>query len=129
LEHPKSSKTKDMDRILTSPNSEDYVTWNVFRALGRRPVDGWWPELCGLAGAAEIADDPPSVELWRLVLSPRSYEAASRERMARSDNDEWRKRAQIADPVEGRTEVGVTLTGRDYCVFVEAKLSSDISWR
>ena len=33
LAHPKASKREDLERILRSPRSEDWVTWNVLRAI------------------------------------------------------------------------------------------------
>lgn len=47
--------------------------------------------------------------------------------MASSNNAEWRKRADNPKPVEGPTEVDAVFEGTDYLVFVEAKLSSDVS--
>ena len=47
--------------------------------------------------------------------------------MASSNNAEWRERAENPRPVEGPTEVDAVLEATDYMVFVEAKLSSDVS--
>ncbi|MCL1598886.1 MAG: hypothetical protein M3094_06860 [Actinomycetia bacterium] len=134
LSMPKAQKPQDMERILTSPNSEDWVTWNLMRALQRSPGDDWWS---GVVAAAEadarhsarwsVLEEPPTVELWRTVPSPSAYEAASRQRMATSENAEWRTRAENRRAVEGSTEVDLLFDGADYLVFVEAKLRSDIS--
>ena len=131
---PKAQKQRDIDRMLTSHNSEDWVTWNLMRALARAPGEDWWP---GVVSAAEadasrsfrwsVLEEAPDVDLWRTIQSPPAYETASRRRMAASDNAEWRKRTRIAKDVEGETEVDLVFDGDDYLVFVEAKLHSDVS--
>jgi hypothetical protein len=131
---PKAGKREDMQRILTSPRSEDYVTWNLARLLDMVPAVHWWPALVGLVeaqGGTQRLDttDLPALGLWHLVPSPRQYEQASRDRLLHSDNPEWRARAQQAEPVEGTSEIDLTLSGAGYLVFVEAKLDSDISLR
>ena len=75
------------------------------------------------------ASDPPEVIFWRTVPSPRRYEVASRRRMASSQNELWIQRAKNSDPVEGASEVDITLAGKKCLVFIEAKLSHDISLR
>lgn len=72
---------------------------------------------------------PPVINFWREVSSPPSYEAASRRRLADSDDDEWRKRAANARAVEGDMEVDIVLEGEAYLIFVEAKLHSGIAER
>jgi hypothetical protein len=49
--------------------------------------------------------------------------------MRASNNREWRDRALNPKPVEGETEVEVSLEGAGYLVYVEAKLRSDIGAR
>ena len=134
LAHPKASKPKDRSSMLQSENSEDWMTWNVLQALQVRT--DWWPAVVALASRQAPAlpgslalGDPPSVDLWRLVPSPRAYERASRERMANSNNAGWRNRAANQRPVEGPTEVDVVFEGLGLLIFLEAKLSSDISMR
>ena len=132
LAHPKAGKRKDLERILRSPQSEDWVTWNVLRSIQLQAY--WWPAVVSLAQkqAFELHNSlasgrPPVVDLWRRVATPRAYEHASRTRMASSKKAEWRQRADIRKPVEGWTEVDAVLEGDEYLIFVEAKLSSDVS--
>ena len=134
LANPKAAKPQDMRRILTSPNSEDYVTWNVLRALDRMPAADWWPQVvsaaranAGDSGGWDPLSAPPTVDLWRTVSAPGSYERSSRQRMRVSDDDRWRLRSDNPRPVEGNTEVDLVFDGDTYLVFVEAKLHSDIS--
>lgn len=127
---PKSQKRGDIDRILDSKNSEDYVTWNFFQLLDSAPRSPRWPALLRLAGMSAIGlDEAPQVGLWRTVSSPPAYEAASRVRLQSSENSLWRQRSQGRDPVEGASEIDIVLEGRTYLAFVEAKLGSDISLR
>ena len=133
LAHSKAAKHKDCRRILDSANSEDWVTWNVVQALQIRA--DWWPAVVSLVKKQTSAEDslalgdPPSVDLWRQVPSPRAYECASRKRMANSNDADWRNRAANRRPVEGPTEVDIVFEGSKFLVFVEAKLDSDISMR
>jgi hypothetical protein len=136
LAHPKASKTQDLRRMYTSPQSEDWVTWTAMKALARRPADEWWGSLVNLAesilkppAVVPSRDHAPHIELWPTVPSPSAYEEASRTRMAASTNPEWRARAEDPKAVEGYTEVDLVLDGDGYLVFVEAKLNSDISER
>lgn len=136
LQLPKAGKTQDIHRILHSPRSEDWVTWNVMRLLQRRDKGSWWPELADLARtrapgleASIAAGSAPAIDLWRLVPPPPAYERASRLRMSASDNAVWRERAADPKPVEGNTEVDCLLEGDNLLVYVEAKLHSDVSDR
>ena len=115
-----------LERMLTSPNSEDWVSWTVFRTLPRQP--GWWAslrEVAALEGAALASE--PTVSLWRSLPSPPEYERASRARMAASSQAVLRDRAELSKPVEGNTEVDIVLEHQDLLWFIEAKLHSDLS--
>ena len=124
LAHPKAAKSKDRRRILRSASSEDWVTWNMVEQLRIRT--DWWPAVVQLAKkhASARADslalgDPPSVDLWRQVPSPRAYECARRKHMADSNDADWRSRAANQRPVEGTTEVDIVFEGPKFLVFVE----------
>lgn len=130
----KARKRSDLERMLRSGASEDYVTWNVFALLRRLPDEVWWPAFVAAAArrnpglsAAVYAYDPPEVELWRCMPSPPRYEAASRRRMLRSGDPDWVARGAKPEPVEGKSEIDVVLAGRAYLIFIEAKLGSDVS--
>ena len=132
LKHRKARKPRDLCRILQSPNSEDWLTWNVLCLLQRR-ID-WWPAVVHLMSAQGLAwrdllasSTSPVVDLWRQVPSPPAYERASRKRMDRSQNTALRKRATDPQPVEGPTEVDAVFDGDRHLVFVEAKLNTDVS--
>lgn len=130
--HTKAQKQDDLVRMLHSAQSEDYVTWNVFRGLLRR--EDWWPHLLQIAlmaGASALprVDEPPAVELWRRVASPPEYERASRKRMITSGLPEWQARAGNPKPVEGTSEIDLSLEGSTYLIFIEAKVGADISPR
>jgi hypothetical protein len=134
--HAKAKKRGDLQRIFTSPGSEDYATWNVFQLLLRRPPKQWWPEFVALAErkvpgiAAELdPDDVPEVTLWDTVAAPTAYERASRDRMRQSSNPDTVQRSQQRDPVEGASEIDITLKGLTYLIYIEAKLHHDISTR
>jgi hypothetical protein len=134
LNSPKGRKTQDMDRILHSPNSEDWVTWNFFQIMFRQYPSGWWGHL--VSGARRrnrefrLAIDDRSLPrpmLWSSVPAPAEYEAQSRMRMQTSGNREWVLRASNPEPVEGSSEIDVTFDHDQFLVYAEAKLGSDIS--
>lgn len=134
LNLPKGRKTQDMDRILYSPNSEDWVTWNFFQVMLRQYPSGWWGHI--LSGARRrklnlsfITDDRslPTPRFWSLVRCPSEYEMQSRGRMLASGNAAWAARAAAPDPVEGASEIDVVFDHDDYLVYAEAKLGSDVS--
>lgn len=54
---PKARKPQDMERIYTSPNSEDWVTWNMVRALQRSNADDWWTGIVAAAAADTMSTD------------------------------------------------------------------------
>jgi hypothetical protein len=122
--HAKAAKPQDMRRIRTSPNSEDWVTWNLLQLLRQRQPDNWWLHLSpNLWTAGEL----PSLHFWRHVAAPPAYEKASRHRMRNSPLATDRDRAADPQPVEGKSEIDVVLESANYLVFLEAKLGSDIS--
>ena len=135
LQHsPKGRKAQDMARILHSPNSEDWVTWNFFQILLDQYPAGWWGQLVSAARRRnpELGfpfDDRslPTPAFWELVRSPLGYESLSRARMANSGNPEWMARARTPDPVEGASEIDITLDHEEFLIFIEAKLGSDVS--
>ena len=127
MSSPKARKRGDIERILHSPKSEDYVTWNFFQLLETVPASCWWPALLRLTGVNSLDPaDTPAVRLWRTAAAPRAYEALSRERMRTAENSAWRERSLDMNPVEGPSEIDITFEGRSY-VDVEAKLFSDVS--
>lgn len=132
----KARKAEDMRRILHSPNSEDWVTWNAFAMVQKFAPETWWEHLIGLArrynpnlmlpyGWAQI----PKVSLWRCVPAPREYETSSRARLRASAIAEWIDRSEKHGPVEGDSEIDISIHNDAVTVFVEAKLGSDISLR
>jgi hypothetical protein len=135
LSHPvKGAKGQDLERILSSPRSEDYVTWNVVQLLKACSPAAWWPELLMAARADNphftlnpAPDDLPVLELWQKIAAPKAYESLSRERMAASGVPQWEQRALDPKPVEGPSEIDLVVRGRQYLIFIEAKLDADIS--
>jgi hypothetical protein len=130
LAHPKVLRRGEMERILGSANSEDWVTWNVVRLLLRRA--DWWERLLGVIRARntdhpDLGQGPATASVWDRCASPADYERASRERMSRSADPSTRARAANPKPVEGATELDVTFSTARCLVYVEAKLGSDLS--
>jgi RNA polymerase sigma factor (sigma-70 family) len=134
LDLPKGRKSQDMERILHSPKSEDWVTWNFFRVMLGQYPNGWWRHMVSAArrrnpDLAFAFDDRslPTPRFWSLVRAPSEYEAQSRIRMLASTNPSWVLRAKALEPVEGSSEIDIALEHEKFVLFVEAKLGSDIS--
>jgi hypothetical protein len=104
---PKGRKAQDMERILHSACSEDWVTWNFFQVLLRRSPADWWKRILDIAHhrnpTLDLACNPatiPSASFWNLVRSPEKYQEESRKRMMASHNAVWAARAASSDHPE-----------------------------
>src|SRR5689334_8098031 len=93
---------------LRSENSEDAVTWNVFRSLRQVDPAAWLPELARVAGlpVQDVADGPIALNLWMAIAPPTSL---------------------LKDGDEGDSEIDVLIESPSWVWFIEAKYRSDIS--
>lgn len=121
---PKGRKTQDMRRILHSPNSEDWVTWNFFQLLLSQFPTLWWEHLVNAARRRNSGlvvpfkdDEAPTVEFWTSVAAPEPYLAHRR------------TQSTSTKPLEGSSEIDIVLDHNQFLVFAEAKLGSDVSLR
>jgi hypothetical protein len=94
---------------LRSENSEDALTWNVFRSLRQIEATHWLPLLSEVSFGTQLVVNPRelAVELWVSVPPPPA--------LRRYQND------------EGDSEIDVRLETPDFVWFIEAKYKSDIS--
>lgn len=95
---------------LRSENSEDAVTWNVFRSLRQLEPQAWLPTLLrvGLPGVTASLTDPIAVHLWKTISPPPSLVVLGQ---------------------EGDSEIDVIIEHPGWVWFIEAKYQSDISTR
>jgi hypothetical protein len=94
---------------LRSANSEDAVTWNVFRSLRQIEPDVWLPLLWSRAFDTPVPEDlNTAVTLWKNVPPPLGL---------------------LADGDEGPSEIDVVIEAPSWVWFVEAKYRGDISTR
>ncbi|MDP9201608.1 MAG: hypothetical protein M3P26_06710 [Gemmatimonadota bacterium] len=100
----RASKLKHMRSV----NSEDAVTWNVFRSLRQISPSVWLPCLWRLAfpSLERPTDIVATVKLWLSVPPPLGL---------------------IAEGDEGSSEVDVAIESATWVWFIEAKYRSDIS--
>src|SRR5262245_3276487 len=93
---------------LRSANSEDAVTWNVFRSLRQIAPEIWLPPLWQLAfpDIKKPSDLRATVRLWESVSPPLGL---------------------LADGDEGASEIDVVIETASWVWFIEAKYRSDIS--
>ena len=94
---------------IRSENSEDAVTWNVFRSLRQIDPAVWLPELA--RRGLQDTEPPPVdgdavVSLWPSVAPPP---------------------ALLAGGDEGKSEIDVAIEGQAWVWFIEAKSRSDSS--
>jgi hypothetical protein len=93
---------------LRSANSEDAVTWNVFRSLRQIAPEAWLPSLWRRAfpTSPSPTDLRATVKLWESVTPPLGL---------------------LADGDEGASEIDVVIESASWVWFLEAKYRSDIS--
>ena len=93
---------------LRSVNSEDAVTWNVFRSLRQIAPEAWLPALWERAFPtfAPLSDLHATVMLWQSVPPPLGL---------------------LAGGDEGDSEIDVIVEAATWVWFIEAKHRSDIS--
>jgi hypothetical protein len=93
---------------LRSANSEDAVTWNVFRSLRQVAPEAWLPALwgCTFPLVATPDDLAATVKLWESVRPPLGL---------------------LADGDEGASEIDVVIETASWVWFIEAKYRGDIS--
>jgi hypothetical protein len=146
--------TKKM-RDLESRNSEDALTWSVFRLLERHFADQpWLPELLTLAGCELAVSGTPQVGFWergyppkerllwlldnldhpRVAESQGARQDPDRLRVVRQNLAEYRQRVQDGKTrgrykwvLEGPTEFDALIRSHKLLVAVEAKLYSDVA--
>lgn len=100
----KASKRKH----LHSANSEDAVTWNVFRSLRQIAPTVWLPELFGEAFPTHglTHTEHATISIWKTVTPPPGL---------------------LLEGDEGESEIDVVIETPSIVWFIEAKLTSDIS--
>ena len=93
---------------LRSENSEDALSWNVFRSLRQISPEAWLNSLADRAfGTEDLSQvDVTTVELWKDVGPPPSL---------------------LESGDEGISEIDIVLENPNWVWFIEAKYKSDIS--
>ena len=95
---------------LRSANSEDAVTWNVFRSLRQITPGAWLPSLWQRAFSSTPcpSDHKTVIRLWHSVAPPPGL---------------------LSGGDEGISEIDVVIEAATWVWFIEAKYTSDISLR
>lgn len=93
---------------LHSWNSEDALTWNVFRSLRQISPRDWLPRIWRAAFSQDVPqnDCSATIHLWRSVEPPAGF---------REGGD------------EGSSEIDIIIESPSWVWFIEAKFRSDIS--
>lgn len=97
-------------RHMRSQNSEDVVSWNVFRTFRQIDPSIWVNPLMSAAfgKASPASTGDTTVELWQSVKPPP---------------------ALLQEGDEGPSEIDILIENPQWVLFIEAKLTSDISSR
>lgn len=89
---------------LCSENSEDVITWNVFRTLQKIDQQIWLPGLFREAFQSDLMGSEAKIYMWKKVNTPETY------------------------PVdEGVSEIDIVIENEQVVWFIEAKYKSDVS--
>lgn len=93
---------------LRSENSEDALTWNVFRSLRQIDPASWFPCLFARAFGCEVEQLPQTVSLnlWPIVSPPAALHVFQK---------------------EGDSEIDILIETEYAAWFIEAKYKSDVS--
>lgn len=94
---------------MRSENSEDVVTWNVFRSLSKLDPKEWFPDMFARSFGRWVALPSRGVviDLWRVAPPPPGI------REHQSD--------------EGDSEIDIVIENEELVWYIEAKFKSDIS--
>jgi hypothetical protein len=94
MEMPKSRKAHDMRRILTSPNSEDWVTWTAFTFAEKMVPNAWWKHLLALATVENpMAEAGPSTRTFLAAAGISPFPRTRRWRSASAVKPQFRSQA------------------------------------
>ncbi len=101
----------DKITYMQSENSEDVLTWNVFRTLSKINPTIWLPLLFKIGCGADISYlfKYLTIELWPVVEPPTGIRHRQKD--------------------EGESEIDIRIESEDFVWFIEAKYKSDISTR
>ena len=95
---------------MCSENSEDVLTWNVFKSLTQINTKLWLPNVFSKTFNVEFPyDTSVKVDLWKSIEPPKSIIDFQKE--------------------EGNSEVDIIIESDKFVWFIEAKYKSDISMR
>ena len=102
-------RTEKTDKMC-SENSEDVLTWNVFKSLSQIDSKLWLPNIFSKAFNTEFPYDSfVKIDLWKSIEPPKSI-------------TDFQK-------AEGNTEVDIMIESEKFVWFIEAKYKSDIEMR
>jgi len=95
---------------MCSENSEDVLTWNVFKSLSQINPRLWLPNIYSKAFNAEFPFDTSiKIDLWKSIEPPKSITDFQKD--------------------EGNSEVDIIIESDKFVWAIEAKYKSDISMR
>jgi len=129
-----------LKRILNSSDSEDFLTWSVFRPLKDiRPLSKWLLPFLqrGLneLDACEKTDpDEAEIKFWygrksKEFYPPEEHQEWLKNRLQDSKVLKLRERAKVGRRLEGPTEVDLVIESPKTLTFVEAKYTADIDYK
>jgi hypothetical protein len=126
-----------LKRILNSVDSEDFLTWSIFRPLmDIKPLSKWlFPFFRkGLKGWGVFEEkdlDEAVLKFWygrrsKEYYPPKEHDEWLRKRLKHSEMLRFRERAKVGKRLEGPTEVDLVIETPKILTFIEAKYTADI---
>jgi hypothetical protein len=126
-----------LKRILNSPDSEDFLTWSVFRPLmDVRPLSRWMVPFFrkGLKNWKVFEEkdlNEAVLKFWygrrsKEYYPPKEHDEWLKNRLEHSEVLRFRERAKIRRRLEGPTEVDLVIETPKILTFIEAKCAADI---
>lgn len=126
-----------LKRILNSPDSEDFLTWSIFRPLRDvRPLSKWLVPFFqkGLKRWEVFEEkdlDEAVLKFWygrksREFYPPKEHQEWLKRKLEDSRILRFKERAKVGKRLEGPTEVDLVIETPKTLTFIEAKRTADI---
>ena len=116
----------ERERILFSPRSVDWTTWNAMHLLTSGRQHGWWSDLVREAAMLNPGNQfcygagPPRVKFWKPVTASNAYDQWRRGHMSGAPrNGRELSRAADPKPLEAPAQVDLCFDGGGWLVYAE----------
>jgi len=120
----------ERERILRSPRSVDWTTWNAMQVLVAAHPYRWWTEIAREAARSnpsnQLTDSVPDIGFWNFMPPSDSYDQWKRHQFHAAKNRRARERGADPKPLEEPTRVDLCFDSGSWLVFGESKIRQDM---